>query len=133
MSMTPNTGRTTPVTDAKPGPGPMPTGSGTAHVRTDDLATRSDVDASASTDPDVIEKDIEHTRERLGDTVEALAGKLDVKSQMREKGNAVRARTRDLVDRGRTLSRQTRTQAIAGGAAAVAAAVGVVAWRRRAH
>jgi gas vesicle protein len=35
-------------------------------------------------DPDVIRRDIEHTRERMGDTVDALGYKTDVKSRAKE-------------------------------------------------
>jgi gas vesicle protein len=35
-------------------------------------------------DPDLIRKDIEHTRERMGDTVDALGYKTDVKSRAKE-------------------------------------------------
>ena len=38
-------------------------------------------------DPDVIRRDIEDTRERMGDTVEALAYKADVKSRAKESVN----------------------------------------------
>jgi hypothetical protein len=48
--------------------------------------------AAPPSDPDAIRADIEQTRAQLGDTVEALAAKADVKSRAKEK--VVEARTR---------------------------------------
>lgn len=42
--------------------------------------------------PEEIQKDIERTREELGETVEALAAKLDVKAQAKHKSEAAKAR-----------------------------------------
>ncbi|MGJ9373795.1 DUF3618 domain-containing protein [Nesterenkonia sp. CF4.4] len=53
-------------------------------------ATPREPDKGAS--PDEIEADIERTRRELGETVEALAGKLDVKSQAREQVNEAKHR-----------------------------------------
>lgn len=41
-------------------------------------------------DPDMIRKDIEDTRERMGDTVDALGYKTDVKSRAGDKVNAIK-------------------------------------------
>jgi cobalamin biosynthesis Mg chelatase CobN len=43
--------------------------------------TPADVDTSTPSDPDALREEIEQTRAQLGDTVEALANKLDVKAQ----------------------------------------------------
>ncbi len=43
-------------------------------------------------DPEQIEQEIERTREQLGDTVEALAAKADVKGQARAKVEDVKER-----------------------------------------
>jgi ElaB/YqjD/DUF883 family membrane-anchored ribosome-binding protein len=41
--------------------------------------------AAASGDPEALRRDVEHTREELGETVEALSAKADVKGQVQEK------------------------------------------------
>jgi gas vesicle protein len=41
-------------------------------------------------DPDMIRKDIEHTRERMGDTVDALGYKTDVKGRAGDKVSAIK-------------------------------------------
>jgi len=79
---------------------------------------------------DEIQQDLERTREELGETVEALAAKLDVKGRsanwVRRRSTDVRARAEVLIDqRGREL-------AVAGGAAALLL-VAAVAWQARRH
>jgi ElaB/YqjD/DUF883 family membrane-anchored ribosome-binding protein len=46
--------------------------------------------ATENKDPEQIREEIEETRRELGDTVEALAAKADVKSRMREKISATK-------------------------------------------
>jgi ElaB/YqjD/DUF883 family membrane-anchored ribosome-binding protein len=46
-------------------------------------------------DPDELRRDIEQTREQLGDTVEALAHKADVKSRLSEKLDGGKAAVRE--------------------------------------
>ena len=48
----------------------------------------------ATREPEQIKADIEETREQLGETVEALAHKADVKAQAREKVDETKARFR---------------------------------------
>lgn len=48
-------------------------------------AERASVTTAESKDPEQIRADIEATRQELGDTVEALAAKADVKARMRDK------------------------------------------------
>jgi ElaB/YqjD/DUF883 family membrane-anchored ribosome-binding protein len=55
-----------------------------------DPGTRS-AQVTANQDPEQIQREIEETRERLGDTVEALAQKADVKAQAKEKIAETRA------------------------------------------
>jgi len=79
---------------------------------------------------DEIQQDLERTREELGETVEALAAKLDVKGRSanwaRRRSTDVRASAEVLIDqRGREL-------AVAGGAAALLL-VAAVAWQVRRH
>ena len=76
------------------------------------------------TTPAEIEADIVRQREELADTVAALQTKLDVKSKAKHKAA-------DLKDRATTDSGKPRPAYVAGAAAAVAALVGLVAWRRR--
>ncbi|WP_172638761.1 DUF3618 domain-containing protein [Streptomyces tailanensis] len=66
--------------------------------------------------PDELRRQIEMTRSRLGDTVEELAAKADVKGRARARVHSVRERVPG--------------QAVAAGGAGVAAvAAGVYAWR----
>jgi hypothetical protein len=44
--------------------------------------------------PEAIEADIERTREQLGDTVEALAAKTDVKARAQERVDEIKAKAR---------------------------------------
>jgi hypothetical protein len=46
--------------------------------------TPAGAETSPPSDPDVLREEIEETRAELGDTVEALAHKLDVKAQAKE-------------------------------------------------
>ena len=48
--------------------------------------------------PDEIRNDIEHTREELGDTVEALAAKTDVKAQAHAKIDDVKQQAKSKLD-----------------------------------
>lgn len=64
-------------------------------------------DASA----EEIEADIEHTRQELGDTVEALAEKLDVKAQTRQQVDEVKERAADQIDDVRRQARGYVTRA----------------------
>ncbi len=78
--------------------------------------------------PDEIERDLERTREQLGDTVEALTDHLDVKRRTKDWADRTtqraRHRTQELVDtRGRELA--------AAGAAVLVALVAVAVWGAR--
>lgn len=66
---------------------------------------------------DEIQADIEQTRHQLGETVDALSHKLNVKEQASNKAAQIRENTSPAVP--------------IGIAVAVAALVGVVIWRRR--
>ncbi|MFC9266366.1 DUF3618 domain-containing protein [Streptomyces zhihengii] len=52
--------------------------------------------SSEAPGPDELREQVQGTREELGITLEALAGKADVKTQAQEKADAARARVRDL-------------------------------------
>ena len=55
------------------------------------------VEPAASGDPDAIRADIERTRAELGDTVEALAAKTDVKARAHDAAQAAKVRVEDSV------------------------------------
>ena len=74
--------------------------------------------------PEQIEADIARQREELADTVSALEAKLDVKSRAQDKAA-------ELKDRATTDTGKPRPDLAAAAGAAVAALVGLVAWRRR--
>ena len=88
-------------------------------------------DASA----DEIVDDIEHTRERLGDTVDALSQKFDVKARAhrkihdaKQRGSHIAAEVKDAAtdDGGKP------KRSVGAGLAAVAAGiVTVIVWRRK--
>ena len=80
-----------------------------------DEATRTSGPAvDGQREPEEIRRDIEGTREELGDTVEALAAKTDVKAHAHEKVEDVKQQARD------------NTVPLAAIGAAV---VALVAWR----
>jgi uncharacterized protein DUF3618 len=56
---------------------------------------------NAKRSPEQIRADIEHTREELGETVEALAAKTDIKAQARSKVDETKQRARDTVEQVR--------------------------------
>jgi ElaB/YqjD/DUF883 family membrane-anchored ribosome-binding protein len=91
--------------------------------------------------PDAIRADIETTRAELGDSVEALAAKADVKSRAKETVAAAKDRAKDTAqvatERAKGTAQQVgetvrqRPAPVAGALAAVAAAVGAVLMIRR--
>jgi hypothetical protein len=102
----------------------------------------------ASLSADELQADIEHTREQLGNTVDALSEKLDVKAQTRHKMENLKRGGTAKVDAVRARGGQAATKAknaatdghgkpkaglLAGEALAVAllAAGALVVWRRR--
>jgi ElaB/YqjD/DUF883 family membrane-anchored ribosome-binding protein len=94
-----------------------------------------------SDDPDAIRADIDRTRDELGDSVQALAAKADVKARAQQKLAAAKERARhaaqDASVRAKSTAQQTgdtvrqRPGPAAGIFAAVAAAVGAVLLARR--
>ncbi len=68
----------------------------------------------AAKDPEQIREDIEATRRELGDTVEALAAKADVKAHVRERVERTKA---------------SMPNPVVIGVAAAVVVVGFVAWR----
>jgi len=74
------------------------------------------LELEAAKDPEQIREEIEATRRELGDTVEALAAKADVKAHVRKRVECTKASLPNPVVLG-----------VAAAAAVVA--VGLVAWR----
>jgi hypothetical protein len=115
------------------------------------MTTPAEPDASEPGAPlsaDELQADIEHTREQLGNTVDALSEKLDVKAQTRHKMESLKQGGAAKVDTVRSRGGEAATKAknaatdshgkpktglLAGAAlAAVLLAVGaLVVWRRR--
>jgi succinyl-CoA synthetase beta subunit len=81
-----------------------------------------------------IQQEIERTRERLGETVEELAAKADVKARARDKVAGVKAKTKG---KAAELSRRARQSQVVqrrwplAVAAGVLIAGSVAVWRRR--
>lgn len=78
----------------------------------------------SSTNVTALQLEVERNRDQLADTVDALQAKLDVKSK-------AQARAADVRDRVTTEDGKPRPVVLAGAAAVVVAAVGLVWWRRR--
>ena len=80
-----------------------------------------------------IEADIEATRHELGETVEALSAKLDVKQQARGKVDQTRQRVADKAHTAQHAVTENPQKSVPVAAVVVAVAVvlGVVVWRRR--
>ena len=76
--------------------------------------------------PEQIEAEIEVQRAQLAGTVDALAAKLDVKSQ-------AQAKMADLKDRATTDTGSPRPEVMGGAVAAVVLLVAYVVWKRRAR
>ena len=115
------------------------------------MTTQAEPDASepdAGPTADELQADIERTREQLGNTVDALSEKLDVKAQTRHKVenlkqgggakvSAVRARGGQAAAKAKNAATdrqgKPKTGLLAGAAlaAALLAVVAAVVWRRR--
>ncbi|WP_326546992.1 DUF3618 domain-containing protein [Mycolicibacterium sp. ND9-15] len=79
-----------------------------------------------------IEADIEQTRHELGETVEALQAKMDVKARAKEKASETKERVAERADtlRHTATDNPKRTVPVAA-VIAVLAVLGIIAWRRR--
>ena len=91
-----------------------------------------------------IEADIEQTRAELGETVEALSAKMDVKGRAQDKVDETKERARQKVDetkqrvvetadavRHTAVDHPKQSIPVAAIVVAAALAVGIVIWRRR--
>lgn len=79
-----------------------------------------------NTTPEQLEAEIEAQRARLAGTVDALAAKLDVKSQ-------AQAKVADLKDRATTDTGSPRPDLMGGAVAAAVLLVAYLVWKRRAR
>lgn len=77
--------------------------SGTVSSHADEK--RSPVDSG---DPDQIRAEIEETRAELGETVEALAAKVDVKAQLEEKKEQFKGRLQEKQDEARATAAEVK-------------------------
>jgi hypothetical protein len=88
-------------------------------------------------DPEEIRHDIEQTRQALGDTVEALSHKIDVKAQVRSKVNqrkqALRQRRQEAKAKSLKLGEEARERSAPIGMAAALAALLLVLLLVRRH
>jgi Protein of unknown function (DUF3618) len=82
---------------------------------------------------DSIQADIEQTRHELGQTVEALPARLDVKKRTEEKVAETRERVIDKADALRHTATDNRKRSVPVAAIVLigALAVGILIWRRR--
>ncbi|MFI8206228.1 DUF3618 domain-containing protein [Streptomyces sp. NPDC085937] len=110
------------------------TSSSGAHV---DAASEA---AQGAKGPDELRREIERTRHELGDTVEELAGKMDVKArararadELRDRAGAMTVQVRSSAAHAGEVGKQHRTQLMAAAGALVMLAVGAVMVQRRHH
>jgi ABC-type hemin transport system substrate-binding protein len=88
-------------------------------------------------DPRLLAEEIERTREQLGETVEALAAKVDVKARAQEKANQLTERVEAKARRAAKTVQQMRRRpvplAVSAGVvgAAVVVTLLIMRWRRR--
>jgi ElaB/YqjD/DUF883 family membrane-anchored ribosome-binding protein len=84
-------------------------------------------EASPPKSQEALRAEIAELRADLGDTVEALAARADVKAQLSAKAEETKAQVRERVEHGTTLVRQAADQGAARAKAEVARGRGVVA------
>ncbi len=82
---------------------------------------------------DAIQADIEQTRNELGQTVEALSDKLDVKERAKEKAAETKERVVEKADTLKHVATDNPKRSVPVAAVVLigALAVGIVVWRRR--
>ena len=78
--------------------------------------TAAEATAGETQSPEQIRADIEQTREELGDTVEALAEKTDVKAQAKSRISAVKNTAQDKRDEYVAKAKQATPESAAAGA-----------------
>ncbi|ALV49574.1 hypothetical protein GCM10010250_55150 [Streptomyces althioticus] len=90
--------------------------------------------------PDELRREIERTRHELGDTVEELAGKMDVKArararadELKDRAGAMSVQMRSSAAHAGEVGKQHRTQLMAAAGALVMLAVGAAVMAQRRH
>ncbi|BBY16426.1 DUF3618 domain-containing protein [Mycolicibacterium litorale] len=78
-----------------------------------------------------IEADIEATRQQLGETVEALSAKLDVKQQAKDKVDETKQRVAVKAQTAQHVVTDNPQKTVPVVAVAVALLVALIVWRRR--
>ena len=78
-----------------------------------------------------IQQEIDRTRERLGETVDELAARADVKARARAKAAEMKARAAEVSGRVRQSQAVQRRWPAAVAAGALVAGAAVLIWRRR--
>jgi Protein of unknown function (DUF3618) len=78
-----------------------------------------------------IQQEIERTRERLGETVDELAARADVKARARAKAAEMKTRAAEVSGRVRQSQAVQRRWPAAVAAGALVAGAAVLLWRRR--
>jgi Protein of unknown function (DUF3618) len=84
----------------------------------------------ATSDPQEVRQEIERTRQELGDTVEALAYKADVKSRVQERVANISQRAQATGAQGARTVRDRRAPLAAIGGAVLLVGLAIL-WRRR--
>jgi septal ring factor EnvC (AmiA/AmiB activator) len=88
------------------------------------MTARGDMDSTTTPDDErKLADEIEQTREQLGETVQALAAKADVKARAQDKVAELTGRLKDTAGQAASFARQRQVPL-----AAAAAAVTVLAW-----
>jgi chromosome segregation ATPase len=87
------------------------------------MTAAADESGSEQKSPEELRQDIEHTREELGDTVEALAEKTDIKAQAKNRISAVKETAQQKKDEFAAKTRQATPESASAGAQQIAATV----------
>jgi ElaB/YqjD/DUF883 family membrane-anchored ribosome-binding protein len=80
-------------------------------------------DQQGTRSPEEIRADIEETREEVGDTVEALAAKTDVKTQAKQRFEEIKGNVRERGDQLKTRAQSTTPESAQQGAGQAVARV----------
>ena len=102
-----------------------------ATERTGDVQSAQPVDPAATGDREAIERDIEQTRAQLGETVDALTSRLDVKSRVKAKVSTGTHRMKTTVAAGGEQAKKHAPVTAVASLALVGTVVGLVVWMRR--
>jgi hypothetical protein len=90
-------------------------------ARPDSPAVDEQTGTSEQRSPEEIQRDIEQTREQLGDTAAAVAEKADVKSQAKAKADEIKAKAQAKKDELGAKAKEASPESASAGAQQVAA------------